>query len=54
MVQGLDRSPDNALQRCMYLMELERVRFALRCYYRTRLRKVRGAGPAARCACCQR
>ena len=38
-VQDLDRHPDTALQRCMYLTELDRVKFALRCYYRTRLRK---------------
>ena len=39
-VQDLDKHPDTALQRCMYLTELDRVKFALRCYYRTRLRKV--------------
>ena len=39
-VQDLDKCPDTALQRCMYLTELDRVKFALRSYYRTRLRKV--------------
>ena len=39
-VQDLDKHPDTALQRCMYLTELDRVKFALRCYYRTRLHKV--------------
>lgn len=39
-MQDLDKHPDTALQRCMYLTELDRVKFALRCYYRTRLYKV--------------
>ena len=39
-VNSLDKHADTALERCMYLTELDRVKFVLRSYYRTRLRKV--------------
>ena len=39
-VANLDPHPDTSLQKCLCLTELARVKYLLRCYYRTRLRKV--------------
>ena len=37
---NLEPHPDSSLPECLYLIELSRVKYLLRCYYRTRLRKV--------------